>query len=65
MIDMFTPWIKLQEDMLAFQRSQIDAATRAASAGQDMLSAQKAAQSAAQANMKAWESWMGLWGGRR
>ncbi|MEH3107414.1 MAG: hypothetical protein PGN09_09060 [Sphingomonas fennica] len=65
MIELFAPWIALQEQAIELQRRQIAWAEAAVSSANDMVSAQTAAQAAVEANMKAAESWMSLWGWRR
>ncbi|WCT74016.1 hypothetical protein PQ455_01925 [Sphingomonas naphthae] len=64
MIDFFTPWIKLQQQAIDFQKQQLEWAQKAMTSAGDMVSAQQAAQSAMAANMKAYESWASLWGVR-
>lgn len=65
MTDLFANWIRLQEQALAAQKAQLDAATKAFGVGDHFLGAAKAAQQAAEAQGKAWETWMTMWGFRK
>jgi hypothetical protein len=62
MADGFAAWKMLQDNMLAVQRAQIEAATKLMGMGEGFDGAAKAAQQVAEANVKAWESWMAMWG---
>jgi multidrug efflux pump subunit AcrA (membrane-fusion protein) len=61
MTDPFSAWIDFQEQMLELQRAQLEAAKRAIEGGADMTAAKRAAENAAQLNIKAWQSWLDLW----
>jgi len=65
MIEPFSAWVDFQEQMLELQRAQLEAAKRAMEAGMDVSAAQEAAERAAKANIKAWQSWLGLWTGKK
>ena len=65
MIDLFQPWLVLQQHAIDFQKQQLDWAGKAMASAGEMVKAQEAAQSAVQANIKAATSWFGLWGWRR
>ena len=54
--------IKLQDQMLAAHRLQLDAAKQMADAAGHSIKLQKSMMDAAQSNMRAWDSWLGLWG---
>jgi len=58
----FSSFIGLQEEMLAIQKAQLDAAKKALAMSEQFIGAQKAAQEAAEANIRAWESWLKIWG---
>ena len=65
MNDPFVAWKLLQDQMIAAQKAQLDAATKMLGGGAHMEGAVKAAQNVAEANAKAWETWMGMWGMRK
>jgi hypothetical protein len=65
MTDLFAGWVRAQEQMIAMQKAQLDAATRAMGVSEHFVGAAKAAQAAGEAQVKAWETWMALWGFRR
>ena len=60
-----TEWIKLQEQMLGLHRQQMDAARKMADAAGHGIKLQKSLVDAAQANARAWDGWVSLWGGKR
>jgi hypothetical protein len=57
----FTAFISFQEEVLSFQQRQLDLARTALQAGQDPVSFQHAAERAAAAGIKAWQTWIALW----
>ncbi|TVV72161.1 hypothetical protein [Sphingomonas solaris] len=65
MNDPFVGWKMLQDQMIAAQKAQLEAATKMLGTAPHLQGALKAAQSVAEANGKAWETWMGLWGVRK
>ncbi|WP_156677877.1 hypothetical protein [Sphingomonas profundi] len=65
MNDPFVAWKMLQDQMMAAQKAQLEAATRMIGLSAPMEGAMKAAQNVADANAKAWETWMGMWGVRK
>jgi len=62
MNDAFSGWKMFQDNMIAMQKAQLDAATRLLPRSEHFDGAIKAAQQVAEANAKAWETWMGMWG---
>ncbi|MET0270749.1 MAG: hypothetical protein ABW173_10005 [Sphingomonas sp.] len=65
MSDPFVAWKMLQDQMIAAQKAQMEAATKMLGMAAPMEGALKAAQNVAEANGKAWETWMGMWGVRK
>ncbi len=71
MNDPFVAWKMLQDQMMAAQKAQLEAATKMlgmtgmTGMSAPMEGAMKAAQQVAEANGKAWETWMGMWGVRK
>ena len=65
MSDPFVAWKLLQDQVVAAQKAQLDMARKMLGAGAHMEGAMKAAQDVAEANAKAWETWMGMWGVRK
>ena len=68
MNDPFVAWKMLQDQMVAAQKAQLEAATKMmgmSSLASPMEGAMKAAQQVAESNAKAWETWMGMWGMRK
>ena len=62
MNDAFSAWKVLQDNMIALQKQQLEAAMRLLPRTEHFDGAIKAAQQVADANAKAWETWMGMWG---
>ena len=58
MIELFQPWIALQQQAIDFSARQLAGA-------QALVAASQATQAAMEANVKAAESWLSLWGFRR
>lgn len=65
MSDPFTAWKLLQDNMLAAQRAQVEAATKLMGMTENFDGALKAAQQIADANTRAWEGWLALWTGKK
>lgn len=63
MSDFFTPWIKMQQQMLDAHKSNVDAVFRTMGQG-GHEGAAKAARDVADAQIVAWEKWLALWGPR-
>jgi hypothetical protein len=61
----FLAFVAFQEEVLSFQRRQLDAAKQAIAAGEDMVKFQRAGQEAAEAGVKAWLAWIELWTPRK
>jgi hypothetical protein len=61
MTDPFASWKMMQDQMLATQKAQIEAATRIMGMGTNFTGAADAARKVAEANAKAWEAWMSTW----
>lgn len=62
MTDGFAAWKLLQDRMIAVQRAQAEAATKLMGMSENFEGALEAAQKVADANVQAWDAWMGLWG---
>lgn len=62
MSDNFTAWKLMQDQMLAAQKAQLEAATRLIGMTENFNGALEAARKVAAANAKAWEGWMAMWG---
>jgi hypothetical protein len=62
MNETFNAWKIMQDNMLAAQKMQLEAATKLMGMGEHFGGALEAAQKIADANMKAWETWLGVWG---
>jgi Flp pilus assembly protein TadD len=62
MNDAFSSWKVFQDSMIAMQKAQLEAATRLMPRTEHFDGAIKAAQQIADANTKAWEMWMSMWG---
>lgn len=65
MSDPFVTWKIFQDNLAAVQKAQIEAATRLLPRAEHFDGALKAAQDIAEANGKAWETWMAMWGLRK
>ncbi len=65
MSDPFVAWKVLQDNLLALQKAQVEAAMRLLPRSEHFEGAAKAAQEIAEVNGKAWETWMGIWGFRK
>lgn len=65
MSDPFATWKMLQDQVAAAQKAQLDLATRMMGMGGHYETALRTAQTVAEANGKAWETWMGMWGMRK
>lgn len=61
--DFFTPWIKMQQQMLLAHKSNVDQLFRQMDGG-GFEGATKAARDVADAQIAAWEKWLALWGPR-
>jgi hypothetical protein len=59
--DPFRGFVAFQEEVLSFQRRQLDLAKRSLESGQTLVELQKAGQAAAEAGTKAWLAWVDLW----
>ena len=62
MTDGFAAWKMLQDNMMAVQKAQLEAATKLMGMNENFDGALKAAQQVADMNMQAWQGWMNLWG---
>ncbi len=51
-----------QRQVLAAHRASLDAMGRGVEAAGNLVRLQEAGQQALEANLKAWQSWAGLWG---
>ncbi len=60
--DHFGTWMRLQEQALHMHKTAVDAAFKAMGNTAHFDRAAKAAQDIADAQVKAWESWLALWG---
>jgi len=65
MSDPFVAWKAFQDSVLAAQKAQVEAATKLMGMTTNFDGALKAAKDVAEANTKAWETWMGMWGMRK
>ncbi|HEX8446341.1 MAG TPA: hypothetical protein VF649_06975 [Sphingomonas sp.] len=59
--DPFLAFVAFQQEVLSFQRRNLDVAARALAAGEDMVAFQLKAQEAAMAGAKAWTAWIDTW----
>lgn len=62
MSDAFTTMVAMQREILRAQTAGLDAAQKMIDAGRQVQAAQDVTQKAAEANLKAWKAWAGLWG---
>ena len=62
MSDWFTLATDMQREILRAQKAQLDAAKRGLDLGAQIAAAQEVTHKAAEANLKAWKAWAGLWG---
>ena len=60
--DPFATWKIFQDNLMATHKAQLEAATRLLPRTEHFEGALKAAQDIAEANNKAWETWMTMWG---
>ena len=65
MSDIFNQWVLLQEQAVKAQQAQLDVAMKAMGMQEHFVGAAKAAQDIGKAQVKAWESWMAMWGGAK
>lgn len=65
MSDPFVTWKLFQDNLVAMQKAQLEAATRLLPRTEHFDGALKAAQNIAEVNNKAWETWMAMWGLRK
>jgi len=57
----FLAFVAFQQEVLSFQRRNLDVAARALAAGEDMVAFQLQAHEAAMAGAKAWTVWIDAW----
>jgi hypothetical protein len=57
----FLAFVAFQQEVLSFQRRNLDMAARALAAGEDLALFQQHAQEAAMAGAKAWVAWVDAW----
>lgn len=62
MSDWFTLATEVQREILRAQKAQMDAAQTMLDAGEKVAALQEAGTKAAEANVKLWKQWAGLWG---
>lgn len=62
MNDGLTSWKFIQDNLAAMQKAQVEAAMRLMPRAEHFEGALKAAQDIADANTRAWEQWMAMWG---
>ena len=61
----FMGFVAFQDEVLSFQRRQLDLAGQALKAGETLVDLQKAGQEAAESGVKAWIKWVELWTPKR
>ncbi|WP_298687227.1 hypothetical protein [uncultured Sphingomonas sp.] len=57
----FMGFVAFQQEVLRFQKRQLDLMETALKAGQDEVAFQKSAHEAAEAGIQAWQNWIALW----
>ena len=64
MSDFFSPWVRMQQQLLHAHKTNVDMVFQSmGKSGFDANNqAAKAARDVANAQIKAWESWLALWG---
>ncbi len=62
MSDWFSTAIAIQQEIIRAQQDFVKAQQAQLDAGKQFVELQKAGQKAADANVKAWKVWAGLWG---
>ena len=65
MSDPFTAWKLVQDQMLAAQKAQVEAASRLMGMTENFDNALEAAKKVADANVHAWQTWMSMWGHKK
>ena len=59
--DPFMAFVAFQQEVLSFQRRNLDVAAKALAAGEDMVAFQRKAHEAGMAGAKAWTAWIDAW----